>query len=240
MSCRFCRKAFTLIELLVVISIIALLMAVMMPSLQKAREQARAVVCSSRLHDLALGYSLYFAEFDNYVPPSYTLKGLPVHPQYYPGFFEQYGYPAARQYLSYRQTVLPLILDNLSFNYSDQLDESIWEFAGDDYSCPSTKSEKDVDYWISYAQSAMIGGWKVDSVKRLSDSVLLADVSEDETNGMVYANIWIDHPTVAHRNNVGYRHNGAFNVLFCDLSIRRSKNEYDVIWRRDGKLSERQ
>jgi prepilin-type N-terminal cleavage/methylation domain-containing protein len=53
------KKAFTLVELLVVISIIALLLAILMPSLQKARAQALLVMCNSNLHQVGVAEHMY-------------------------------------------------------------------------------------------------------------------------------------------------------------------------------------
>ena len=61
-------KAFTLIELLVVISIIALLLAILMPSLQKVKNQAKRVVCSTNLHQMGLGVLMYAQSNREYVP----------------------------------------------------------------------------------------------------------------------------------------------------------------------------
>jgi len=63
------RKAFTLIELLVVIAIIALLMAILMPALQRVREQARTVVCRSHLQQWALCMAMYTSEHDGHFMP---------------------------------------------------------------------------------------------------------------------------------------------------------------------------
>ncbi len=62
------RRAFTLVELLVVIAIIALLMAVLVPALRRARNQAREVVCKSNLRQVGLGANMYAGEWDMYVP----------------------------------------------------------------------------------------------------------------------------------------------------------------------------
>jgi prepilin-type N-terminal cleavage/methylation domain-containing protein/prepilin-type processing-associated H-X9-DG protein len=58
-------KAFTLIELLVVIAIIAILMAVLMPSLNKARDNARRIHCISNTKSLALGWTMYKDDCDD-------------------------------------------------------------------------------------------------------------------------------------------------------------------------------
>ena len=62
---RLRRRAFTLIELLVVIAIIALLMAILMPGLSKARKLARSAVCRAHLRQWGTTFHLYAADNDS-------------------------------------------------------------------------------------------------------------------------------------------------------------------------------
>ncbi len=62
------RKGFTLIELLVVISIIALLISILLPSLSGAKLAAQGIVCGSRLNQIGIALGLYENDFPNQLP----------------------------------------------------------------------------------------------------------------------------------------------------------------------------
>ncbi|MFA5863344.1 MAG: DUF1559 domain-containing protein [Phycisphaerae bacterium] len=63
---------FTLIELLVVVAIIAVLISILLPALSQARETARAVSCSSNLHQMGLGFMMYASDYQEKFPPYAT------------------------------------------------------------------------------------------------------------------------------------------------------------------------
>ncbi len=69
------RKGFTLIELLVVISIIALLLSIILPSLRLAKETSRSLVCKTRLKEIGLGLYFYGNNYDECFPSNDVLSG---------------------------------------------------------------------------------------------------------------------------------------------------------------------
>jgi prepilin-type N-terminal cleavage/methylation domain-containing protein len=69
MNCRSARRAFTLVELLVVIGIIALLMSILLPTLNKARQSAIRTQCMSNQRQLLLGLEMYKSAYGGKLPP---------------------------------------------------------------------------------------------------------------------------------------------------------------------------
>jgi prepilin-type N-terminal cleavage/methylation domain-containing protein/prepilin-type processing-associated H-X9-DG protein len=77
---RNLRSGFTLVELLVVVGIIAILVSLLLPALNKARQQADSIKCMSNLRQISVGLFAYSAENSGWVIPSYNLPQSPGSP----------------------------------------------------------------------------------------------------------------------------------------------------------------
>lgn len=92
------RTAFTLLELLVVIGIIGVLAGLILPSLSRARRQAKTTTCSTRLRTLGQGLTIYANEYDDVLVP----HRIPKTNDEYPGVAIEGG-------LKYRPTFLAML-----------------------------------------------------------------------------------------------------------------------------------
>src|SRR4030043_2132134 len=79
------HKGFTLIELLVVIAIISVLMAIIMPAMNKVREQGKRSACLNNLRQLSYAGNLYADDNDNKIVSGNTHRGIPSGWVYYEG-----------------------------------------------------------------------------------------------------------------------------------------------------------
>ena len=158
MSFRKDARGFTLIELLVVISIIALLLAILLPALGRAKKQAQATRCQANLKQIGVAMHAYAGDYDYLLPQAELRPGVAVYTgidMRWPVLFMPY-------------------VGGISDDVEDYYELQIFD-------CPSYPlKEQTVDYWsnafdLKGTLKECFGFTKLDDFPRHTTTIFLAD-----------------------------------------------------------------
>ena len=107
------RRAFTLVELLVVIAIIAMLVSILLPAVQSAREAARRAHCANNMRQVGLALINYESAITHFPPPGYA--GVNTEPTLAFGDFD----PQGGRMLSWIVLTLPFLEEQSLYDQFD-------------------------------------------------------------------------------------------------------------------------
>ncbi len=220
---KFRQRAFTLIELLVVIAIIAVLMAILIPALQRVKRQAAAVVCKSNLHTWGMIWHMYTQDHEGKFPVDIlTWRDL----------VEQYHQDEAQKI-----TLCP----RAKKLYTDgaQMPFGAWERTWDG----GDRSNKGRPFASSYGINQyvynvprVIGGrdldevWRSANVKNANQVPGFGDCAiqgatpndtDQPPNSDGHAGLWGSSTGSEMRRFCMNRHEGNMNMMFLDWSVRK-------------------
>jgi len=248
------RRGFTLIELLVVIAIIALLMAILMPALQRVKSQAQSVTCQARLKQWGLMFKLYTDDYDGYFNEGWGNGQTTLWPN------------ALRSY--YKDNWAMLLCPTATRVMVDDNDWGTFKAAQRDINRPGGGSylytfSYSINSWTNYMHGDRGDRWEEWFWKRADDTRCInpgtrtpSGKSASTNNIPVFADAtwhdaWprhtdapsltadafgiTDQGTSGEMNHFAIdRHNGFVNFLFMDWSVRHVglKENWTLKWHR--------
>ena len=200
-------RGFTLTELLVVIAIISVLAAMLLPSLQNAREKSRQATCINNLKQMALAIQMYAYDYDGWLPPTrYAWNNW-----WFQRIADYTGLSQLQNMVCPSGRKEILVSGSFSSNYVYN------SYAGDYSNFPGINS---------YDPE------KMDQISNPSKAAIIMDGANMTYNTIGFGVNW---PSPLYPTFVDYRHSGGINVLFMDGHVEWtgypwSLPDYSVEW----------
>src|SRR5438477_6197916 len=197
-----CRPAFTLIELLVVIAIIAILAALLLPALAKAKGKAQSVACLSNVKQWSLAFWMYEDDFEDYFPAEGN-GFVPLDDAENANAW----YNSTAPYIS-QPTLLSLYQKN---DYPILGQKSIWVCPSGTNRAPSPTMIKPVFYYgfNNWMDPNGPDQFKRTEVKFITETITITENQENE-----FPSTWGNHTPARHNNraNLGFADSHAESV----------------------------
>jgi len=219
-----CRAAFTLVELLVVISIIALLVSILLPSLRSARDQAKLLKCGTQLAMFGKALNIYASDYQDYVPRGIwklQSSGSNAEEFYWELFWNYLDLPDAPTYqdkLKYASGAG--ILHCPAYRLPDDPNSSDWKLARSYAVNEEFQPDKrDAFNRVVYPQELI----KIAFVRRPGETCYMADTSGDSRLTRRDIALLFDPPPLGSRTdpkfNPRHRNGKVVNVLYMDSHV---------------------
>ncbi len=205
---------FTLVELLVVIGIIAVLISILLPTITRAKEQAKSAVCLSNLRQIGTGFALYANDFSGYIPP-HGYRSLTNTP---PGYVVPTSY----------HTWFTIFIDRKYLSAPTQLDPTISGSAGNSVlRCPSGIEVNASPFTFTLTRGLLYSGGASGYLRATSpDSGLVADCFYGSNGSPI--NPAFPMPRIPQDGGSNTNYPGKYNVLFKMSQVHRSSDTWVI------------